>query len=206
MSTNAEASDIVSRAIVAFTGWGVAKTPQADAKAVESVAQSAGVDAAALFESVHSAIAASDEIDPPGDDLQDPTAGQAYKTSLRRARPDLSDAAIDALASRWFFRRMWLGVEDPPAGAGQTTRYFSLFAPRGTERVPRALFRRRLVDGEAVDEVLRDVDVWSPDEAGRVHHAIDRYLDSDLEEISAAQAREFERMVANRSYHPFTTP
>lgn len=101
---------------------------------------------------------------------------------------------------------MWLGVEDSSAEAGQATRYFSLFAPRGTERVPRALFRRRFADGEAVDEVLRDTDVWSPDEAGRARHAIDRYLDSDLEEISAAQAKEFERMVANRSYHPFTTP
>lgn len=205
MSTNADASDLVSRAVVAFTGWGTAKTPQADTRAVEALAQSAGVDAAALFESVHSAIAASDEIDPPGDDLQDPNAGRAYKAALRTARPDLSDAAIDALASRWFFRRMWLGVEDSPTGAAQPTRYFSLFAPRGHERVPRALFRRRLVDGAAVDEVLRDTDVWAPDEAGRVKHAIDRYLDSDLEEISAAQAREFERMVANRSYHPFTT-
>ena len=206
MSTNADASDIVSRAIVAFTGWGIAKTPRADTKAVESVAESTGVDAAALFEAVHSAIAASDEIAPPGDDLQDPTAGQAYKTSLRRARPDLSDAAIDALASRWFFRRMWLGVEDAASEAGQATRYFSLFAPRGAERVPRALFRRRMVGGEAVDEVLRDTDVWAPDAAGRVQHAVDRYLDSDLEEISAAQAMEFERMVANRSYHPFTAP
>ncbi|WP_457102102.1 hypothetical protein [Microbacterium sp. P5_E9] len=129
------------------------------------------------------------------------TAGPEFKAHLSAARPELSGAAVDALASRWFFERAWIGRASDPA-----PRFFALFAAREGQAVPRALFRRRVEAGHTIDEVLHDVDSWRPDTRGRVQHAIKRYLNSDLDEISPAQAAEFERMVADRSYRPFTAP
>lgn len=206
MSTNADGTDLlVSDAVVAFTGWGSAKTPRADAAAVDAYARTAGTAPEPLLDAVHAAIAASDAIDMSGVDLESAAAGPEYKARLRASQPQLSDAAIDALASRWFYRRLWLGEGTPLVSSGSTPRYFALFARQGSERVPRALFRRRESGGAAVDEVLRDVDRWETDASGRVDRAITRYLDSDLEEISPQQADEFLAMVARREYRPFTS-
>jgi hypothetical protein len=206
MSTSAEVSrELLSAAIVAFTGWKVAKTPRADTAAVDALARTSGVASEALLEEVLTAVSSSETLDASGLDPRSPDAGPTYKKLLRGARPDLTDEATDALASRWFFRRLWQGADTPRVTASVPTRYFALFAPRGRERVPRALFRRQTIDGRNVDQVLRDTDQWGADESGRVERAITRYLDSDLEEISPSQAAEFEQMVAERSYRPFTT-
>jgi len=206
MSTSADvSSEQLSAGIVAFTGWGQSKTPRADTAAVEDLARASGIAREALLEEVLTAVSASETLDTTGFDPRSPGAGPEYKRMLRASRPDLTQAATDALASRWFFRRLWLGVDTPRVAPDPAARYFALFAPRGRERVPRALFRRQTVGDRTVDQVLRDVDQWAPDETGRVERAITRYLDSDLEEISQAQAREFEQMVEQRSYRPFTT-
>lgn len=206
MSTSAEvSSEQLSAGILAFTGWGESKTPRADTAAVEAIALAAGVAREALLEEVLTAVSASETLDTTGLDPRSPGAGPEYKRMLRESRPDLTEVATDALASRWFFGRLWLGTDTPRVAPEPAARYFALFAPRGRERVPRALFRRQTVGDRTVDEVLRDVDRWAPDETGRVERAVTRYLDSDLEEISQAQAREFEQMVEQRSYHPFTT-
>ncbi|MEZ3162017.1 hypothetical protein AB1K54_15990 [Microbacterium sp. BWT-B31] len=206
MSTSADpTAEQVSSGVVAFTGWGEAKMPRADTSAVAALAAAAGLSPEALLEEVLTAVSASETLDTHGLDPRSLGAGDEYRRLLHAARPDLDDSATDALASRWFYRRLWVGVDtlliDPPA----VTRYFALFAPRGGERVPQALFRRQVIGDRVVDEVLRDTDRWDADRSGRVERAITRYLDSDLEEISPSHAQEFEQMVAERRYRPFRT-
>ena len=66
---------------------------------------------ARLLAPVERAIAASDGLRVA--DLSDQSDGgtTAYKSRLVGALPDLTPDAIDALASRWFFHRGWLGIE-----------------------------------------------------------------------------------------------
>lgn len=82
-------------------------------------------------------------------------------------------------------------------------RYFVRYRNDGGAPVPFALLRRRTHGGGVTDEVLKDVDVWAPDRNGSVDRAIRFPLDSDLDEIDDARAREFLDMVAARSYRPF---
>lgn len=203
MSTNADAP-LVSRAVEAFTGWGRAKTPQSDHEAVAALAAAHDVDPAWLIERVTEAIASSESLDTSSIDPSGSDAGPRYKEMLRLGRPDLGPGAVDALASRWFYRRVWLGSDTPVVAEPNLSRYFTLFGLRGRTRVPQALFRRRVIDGVVTDEVLRDLDQWAPDLKGKVANAVDRPTESDLEEISAARAEEFMRMVANRTYDAFT--
>jgi len=91
------------------------------------------------------------------------------------------------------------------AGAAAPVRYFVRYRQDGGAVVPFALLRRRVQDGAAVDEVLRDVDQWGPDRNGSVDRAIRFPLDSDLDEIDDARAREFIGMVADRVYRPFSS-
>ncbi|WP_022879365.1 Imm59 family immunity protein [Microbacterium sp. B19] len=70
--------------------------------------------------------------------------------------------------------------------------------------VPARLFRRRETDHGPVDEFLVDVDTWAPDTRGVLDRGIRFPLDSDLEEISDAAAREIFAMVARREYLPLT--
>ena len=173
--------------------------PAADHAAVAELARVRGVDADALLAEVQRAIDATNAIDLGETSRQ--TAGPEFKARLSSARPDLSGAAVDALASRWFFERVWIGRASDPA-----PRFFARFTAREGQAVPMALFRRRVEAGHTIDEVLHDVDTWRPDTRGRVGHAVRRSIDSDLEEISPARAAEFELMVAERSYRPFTAP
>ena len=205
MSTSADpTSEQVSAGIVAFTGWGKSKAPVADASAVEGIARAEGVLPEVLLEEVVGAVTASEVLATGDLDPEAPGAGDVYRELLRTRRPDLGPAAIDALTSRWLFRRVWLGADTPAPTQEGRIRYFALFIARGRERVPRALLRRRYEGDVAVDEVLRDVDEWAIDDTGSVDKAVTRYLDSDLDEISAAQAAEFQRMVADRTYRPFS--
>lgn len=87
---------------------------------------------------------------------------------------------------------------------GHMQRFFVLQTIREGHPVPMALHRRTDTRGRILDEVLRDIDVWDADSRGAVAHAVDRYLDSDLDEISADQADEFMAMVKTRSYRPFS--
>lgn len=82
-------------------------------------------------------------------------------------------------------------------------RYFVRYRQEAGAAVPFALLRRRMQDGTPVDEVLRDVDDWGPDRNGSVDRAIRFPLDTDLDEVDAARAREFIGMVADRTYRPF---
>ena len=86
--------------------------------------------------------------------------------------------------------------------ARATDRYFVRQHIQEGALVPFALLRRTRRDGGQVDEVLRDVGQWVPDRNGSVDKAIRMPLETDLEEISPAQAEEVERMVADRSYRP----
>ncbi len=70
--------------------------------------------------------------------------------------------------------------------------------------VPARLFRRCETDHGPVDELLVDVDHWTPDTRGVLDRGIRFPLDSDLEEISDAAAREIFAMVARREYIPLT--
>lgn len=70
--------------------------------------------------------------------------------------------------------------------------------------VPARLFRRWQTATGPVDQLLVDVDTWHPDTRGVRDRAIRFPLDSDLEEISVAAAREVFAMVAPRAYTPPT--
>lgn len=104
------------------------------------------------------------------------------------------------------------GFEVPAAGlaafravawpAPSPSRYFVRQLDRDGQRVPFALLRRTIVDDRPIDEVLRDVGQWSPDRNGSVDKAIRMPLETDLEEITPAQADEVESMVARRTYRP----
>ena len=80
-------------------------------------------------------------------------------------------------------------------------RYFARFL---ADRVPFALLRRHATAGAQEDQVLREVDDWVPDTRGSVSRAIVFPLDSDLEEITAAEAEAVQRMVADREYRPLS--
>lgn len=81
-------------------------------------------------------------------------------------------------------------------------RYFAQFGP---DRTPNGLLRRHFTPTGFEDQVLRDVDVWAPDRHASVQAAVINALESPLEEITTDQAREFEQMVAQRSYRPFSS-
>lgn len=88
--------------------------------------------------------------------------------------------------------------------AAPRIRYFVREHLQDGALVPFALLRR-VDDGGAVrDEVLRDVGQWAPDRAGSVDRALRLPLESDLEEVTAAQAAEVEGMVADRRYRPLS--
>ena len=89
-------------------------------------------------------------------------------------------------------------------GAPSRARYFVRQLVRDGILVPFALLRRTVSNGRPVDEVLRDVDTWGPDTNGTVEKAIRMPLESDLEEISEAQAAQVMQMVGERSYRPLT--
>ncbi|MBT9605266.1 hypothetical protein [Microbacterium sp.] len=85
-----------------------------------------------------------------------------------------------------------------------TPRYFVREVRVDGRLVPARLFRRRETDHGPVDEMLVEVDTWHPDPKGVLDHAIRFPLDSDLEEISVAAAREVFAMVTQREYTPLT--
>lgn len=190
---------LLSAAVVAYLGWGRAAMPAADEPAVADLAQREGVDPAALLRGVHEAIGASDRLEVTDLSASDDGGAALYKRRLRDARPDLSPDAVDALASRWFFNLRWLGIE---AGS-DVPRYFVRYGGEGATPIPISLFRRRTVDGRPVDEVLKDVDDWRPDDRGRIGHVLIFTLDSDLEEVTADEAAQFQEMVRTRNYVPF---
>ncbi|MGC0369360.1 hypothetical protein [Microbacterium sp. SLBN-111] len=190
---------LLSAAVVAYLGWGRAAMPAADEPAVADLAERAGVDPAGVLRAVHDAIGASDRLEVTDLSASDDGGAALYKRRLRDARPDLSPDAVDALASRWFFALRWLGIE---AGS-DVPRYFVRYGGEGATPIPVSLFRRRTVDGRPVDEVLKDVDEWRPDDRGRVGHALIFTLDSDLEEVTADEAAQFQEMVRTRTYVPF---
>lgn len=91
--------------IVAYLGWGSSRVPTRNREALGHVAPPGG--AAALEEAVLRAIAVSEAIEISVADIADPAASPEYELKLRQALPSLPDAAIDALASRWFFNALW---------------------------------------------------------------------------------------------------
>lgn len=99
-------------------------------------------------------------------------------------------------------------VQTPhPVGAAHDTstdpdRYFVQYGP---DRTPNGLLRRHYTAAGFEDQVLRDVGQWAPDRHGSVQQAVVNALESPLEEITLDRAREFERMVAERAYRPFST-
>ncbi|MEV8274634.1 hypothetical protein [Microbacterium sp. NPDC077184] len=103
-------------------------------------------------------------------------------------------------------------LEQHPVGGTENTtdadagidpdRYFAQFGP---DRTPNGLLRRHVTPAGFEDQVLRDVDVWAPDRHASVQTAIINALESPLEEITTDQACEFEQMVAQRSYRPFSS-
>lgn len=190
---------LLSAAITAYLGWPKAHIPTADPRAVLEVAKEAATDAARLLADVESVIAASDDL-PVADLTDQPDGGAAaYKGRLSGARPDLSPDAIDALASRWFFHLRWIGVER----GSDAPRYFVRYGGDGVTAVPIALFRRRLVGGKAIDEVLKDVDDWRPDTRSRIRETLAFPLEADLEEATDDEAGQFVEMVRSRRYVPF---
>ncbi|MDQ1135397.1 hypothetical protein QE410_000196 [Microbacterium sp. SORGH_AS 1204] len=197
MSTNDDS--LLSAAVMAFLGWPAAKMPLSDESAVADLARTNSVDANALLARVHDAVAASDDLTISDLGTHSDGGATAYKRRLAASRPALSSAAIDALASRWFFRLRWLGIE-----SGQDApRYFVRYGGEGATPIPIALYRRRTRDGVIVDEVLKDVDEWRPDTRRQIHTFFAFSLESDLEEVTATEAAEFEEMVRAREYVPF---
>ncbi|MBN9212883.1 MAG: hypothetical protein BGO45_16560 [Microbacterium sp. 71-36] len=190
---------VVSSAIVAYLGWGRAHMPTADQAAVADLARQNGVDPATLLRGVHEAIDASDQLEVTDLSASHDGGAALYKQRLRAARPDLSPDAVDALASRWFFHLRWLGVES----GIDVPRYFVRYGGEGATPIPISLFRRCTVDGRPVDEVLKDVDHWRPDDRGRIEQALFFTLDSDLEEVTADEVAQFQEMVRTRTYVPF---
>ncbi len=191
--------DLLSAAVVEYLGWNRAHMPGADEGAVANLAQRKDADPSVLLRGVHEAIDASDRLEVTDLSASDDGGATLYKQRLRAARPDLSPDAVDALASRWFFHLRWLGVE----AGGDVPRYFVRYGGEGATPIPISLFRRRTVDCRAVDEVLKDVDHWRPDDRGRIEHALIFTLDSDLEEVTADEAAQFQEMVRTRTYVPF---
>lgn len=201
-----------SAAITAYLGWPTALTPAADRyaavevpladeNAVADLAKTTSVDADSLIARVYDAIAASDDLTISDLSTHSDGGATAYKSRLAASRPALSSAAIDALASRWFFRLRWLGIE-----SGQNApRYFVRYGGEGASPIPIALYRRRTSDGVIVDEVLKDVGEWRADARRQIHNSFAFSLESDLDEVTAAEAAEFEEMVRAREYVPFTS-
>ena len=72
---------------------------------------------------------------------------------------------------------------------------------RGADFAPVAFFRRRESGGDIVDERYAG-DGWMPDTRGAVDRAERFPLDSDLDEISAVDARRVLDMIAARTYTP----
>jgi len=197
MSTNDDS--LLSAAVTAFLGWPTAKMPLADEDAVADLAKINSLDADALLARVYDTIAVSDNLAISDLNTYSDGGASAYKSQLAATRPDLSSAAIDALASRWFFRLRWLGIES----GMDAPRYFVRYGGEGATPVPVALYRRRTNHGVIVDEVLQDVGEWRPDIRRQVHNSFAFSLESDLEEVTAAEAAEFEEMVRAREYVPF---
>lgn len=197
MSTNDDS--LLSAAVTAFLGWPTAKMPLADENAVADLARTNSVDADALLARVYAAIAASDNLAISDLSTYSDGGASTYKSRLGAARPDLSSTAIDALASRWFFRLRWLGIES----GVDAPRYFVRYGGEGATPIPVALYRRRTADGATVDEVLKDVGEWRPDTRRQIHNSFAFSLESDLEEVTPAEAAEFEEMVRAREYVPF---
>jgi hypothetical protein len=190
---------LLSLAVTASLGWKKTLMPLFDADAIAQLAQEKGADADALRRRVEDAIRASDRL-RIADLSQQPDGGTSlYKRRLADARPDLGPDAVDALASRWFYRSRWLGVEEGVA----VPRYFVRYGGEGATPVPISLFRRRTTADGFVDEVLKDVDDWRADVRGAVSHAALFSLDSDLEEVTADEALQFVEMVRRREYVPF---
>lgn len=191
--------DLLSAAVVAYLGWNRGHMPEADEGAVAELAQREDADPTVLLRGVHEAINASDRLEVMDLSASNDGGAALYTQLLRAARPDLSPDAVDALASRWFFNLRWLGIES----GIDVPRYFVRYGGEGATPIPISLFRRRTVEGGHVDEVLKDVDHWRPDDRRRIEHALMSTLDSDLEEVTADQAAQFQEMVRTRNYVPF---
>lgn len=199
MSTNDDS--LLSAAVTAFLGWPTSKVPLSDENAVAALAKIHSVDETPLLARVSDAITVSDDLTISDLSTHSDGGATAYKSRLTASRPTLSSAAVDALASRWFFRLRWLGIE-----SGQDApRYFVRYGGEGATPIPIALYRRRTSDGVIVDEVLKDVGEWRPDARRQIHNSLAFSLESDLEEVTAAEAAEFEEMVRAREYVPFTS-
>lgn len=192
--------ELLTEAIVAYTGHGTSKRPTDDREAVTLLEQVRGVP---LIPALDSALAAAESVDLSDTVIPSDTAGEVYRARLHQARPDLTDTALAALGNWWFYRRLWLGL--PVSVERPRVQYFARFSTENGERVPWALYRRE-DDGRAVaDSVLKDVGTWREDRNRVVWSSFTNPLETDIEPISARQAQEFEQMVADRSYHPFTT-
>lgn len=190
---------VLSDAVTAYLGWPKAHMPTENESAVARVARNASGDASELLARVEGAIADSDQL--PTADLNDhPDGGAAaYKSRLKHARSDLSAAAIDALASRWFYRFRWLGIQS----GSDAPRYFVRYGGEGATPIPISLFRRHTVEGRHVDEFLKNRGDWRTDFDGQIQYALTVSLDSDLEEVTADEAAQFEAMVRDGNYVPF---
>ncbi|MEZ3161987.1 hypothetical protein AB1K54_15840 [Microbacterium sp. BWT-B31] len=185
---------------MAYTGHGASKMPREDRDAVALLGQVHRVD---LMPAVESALAAAEAVDMSDVPLPSETAGETFRSRLAAARPDLTTEARAALADTWLFRRLWLDL--PAQVENPRVQYFARFGIEDGERVPWALYRR-VRDGESVvDSVLKDVGEWRADRNRVIWSSTVNPLEADIEPISARQALEFEQMVAERRYRPFST-
>ncbi|MFE7845748.1 hypothetical protein ACFUTX_11230 [Microbacterium sp. NPDC057407] len=190
---------LLAEAIVAYTGHGTSKRPVDDREAVDRLSVERGVE---VFPAVEAALQDAEALDMSDIPIPSDTAGDAYRSRLHSLRPDLTGDAIAALANRWFYRRLWLGL--PAEAKHPRVRYFARFANENGRQVPSALYRREDDGTSIVDSVLEDVGTWREDRNRVVWSSFANPLESDVEPISAAQAQEFEKMVAERRYRPFS--
>lgn len=190
---------LLAEAIVEYTGQGTRKRPTDDPEAVALLSRVRGAD---LLPAVNSVLEDAEAVDMSDVAVPSDTAGETYRSRLHAARPDLTETALAAVANWWFYRRLWLGL--PAETHDSRAQYFARFAIENGQRVPWALYRREY-DGETVvDSVLKDVGTWREDRNRVVWSSFVNPLESDIEPVTAAQAQEFEQMVANRRYRPFT--
>lgn len=96
---------LLNEAVIAFLEWGAARTPQRNEAAVAALAPPGRADD--LIEAVLGIIKTSDGVRIQATSLTDPSAAPEYKSKLKALLPGLSEQAVDALASRWFFNALW---------------------------------------------------------------------------------------------------
>ena len=191
---------LLTEAVVAYTGHGTSKRPTDDREAVALLAQVRGVD---LLPEVESVLDDAEAVDMSDVIIPSEAAGDIYRARLQAARRDLTETAVAAVTNWWFYRRLWLGL--PTKLTRPRLQYFARFSTENGRRVPWALYRREDDGNTVVDSVLKDAGIWREDRSRVVWSAFANPLESDVEPVTAGQAREFEQIAAERRYHPFTT-